>query len=375
MTTARPSIPILDLTAEIESLWDELQEAFVRVMGSGHFILGPEVSAFEREVAEYLGVKHAVGVNSGTDALVIALRALGIGPGDEVITTPFTFFATAEAIGIVGASPVFVDIDPDTFNIDPQLISPAISRRTKAILPVHLFGLAAEMDPIRSIADEHGLRVIEDVAQAFGGRYKGQMLGTMGDVAAFSFFPSKNLGAFGDAGVIVSNDENIVQAARMLRTHGSMKKNESTALGYNSRLDELQAAILRVKLPHVDAWNQQRRQVAERYRIGLEQSPGIVRPIVTDYTDHVYHQYTIRVVGQDRDALRQQLSEAGITTMVYYPIPLHKQAVYAEQCHSFPCAERSAKEVLSLPMWPQLAEGTQASILQHLVPLCGRVGS
>ena len=194
-------------------------------------------------------------------------------------------------------------------------------------------------------------------------------------MAAFSFFPSKNLGAFGDAGVIVSNDENIAQAARMLRTHGTMKKNESEALGYNSRLDELQAAILRVKLPHVDAWNQQRRQVAERYRIGLEQSPGIVRPRVTDYTDHVYHQYTIRVVGQDRDALRQQLSEAGITTMVYYPIPLHKQAVYAEQCHSFPCAERSAKEVLSLPMWPQLAEGTQASILQHLVPLCGRVGS
>ena len=370
MTTARPSIPILDLTAEIESLWDELQEAFVRVMGSGHFILGPEVSAFEREVSEYLGVKHAIGVNSGTDALVISLRALGIGPGDEVITTPFTFFATAEAIGIVGASPVFVDIDPATFNIDPQLISPAISRRTKAILPVHLFGLAAEMDAIRSIADEHGLRVIEDVAQAFGGRYKGQMLGTMGDVAAFSFFPSKNLGAFGDAGVIVSNDENIAQAARMLRTHGSMKKNESEALGYNSRLDELQAAILRVKLPHVDVWNQQRRQIAERYRIGLEQSPGIVRPIVTEYTDHVYHQYTIRVVGQDRDALRQQLSEAGITTMVYYPIPLHKQAVYAEQRRSFPCAERSAKEVLSLPMWPQLEECAQAEVLQNLVSLC-----
>jgi dTDP-4-amino-4,6-dideoxygalactose transaminase len=370
VTTARPSIPILDLTAEIESLWDELQEAFVRVMGSGHFILGPEVSAFEREVSEYLGAKHAIGVNSGTDALVISLRALDIGPGDEVITTPFTFFATAEAISSVGASPVFVDIDPATFNIDPQLIRAAITPRTKAILPVHLFGLAAEMDAIRSIADEHGLRVIEDVAQAFGGRYKGQMLGTLGDVAAFSFFPSKNLGAFGDAGVIVSNDENIAQAARMLRTHGSMKKNESETLGYNSRLDELQAAILRVKLPHVDAWNQQRRQVAERYRIGLEQSPGIVRPIVTDYTDHVYHQYTIRVVGQDRDALRQQLSEAGITTMVYYPIPLHKQAVYAEQRHSFPCAERSAKEVLSLPMWPQLAEGTQAEVLQNLVSMC-----
>ena len=375
MTTAKTSIPVLDLSAEIDSLWDELQEAFARVMRSGRFILGPEVTEFEKEVSEYLGVDHAVGVNSGTDALVIGLRALGIGPGDEVITSPFTFFATAEAISIVGAAPVFVDIDEHTFNIDPLLIPAAITERTKAILPVHLFGLAADMDAIRTIAKEHGLRVIEDTAQAFGGRYHGRMLGTMGDVAAFSFFPSKNMGAFGDAGLIATNDEDIAGSARMLRTHGTKRKYENETLGYNSRIDELQAALLRVKLPHIDDWNAQRRQVALRYDMGLATMQGIVGPSVAAGTEHVYHQYTVRVVDQDRDTLRQELSEAGISTMVYYPVPVHKLAVYAEQSLSLPRAERAAEEVLSLPMGPTLEQGTQATILEHLERLCGRAGA
>ena len=236
-------IPIYDPRPEIEALWDEIQAAIHRVLKSGRFILGPEVKAFEQEVAEYLGVKHAIGVNSGTDALVIALRALGVGPGDEVITTPFTFFATAEAISLVGATPVFVDIDPKTFNINPELIPEAITSRTKAILPVHLYGQAADMDPILDIAERHGLRVLEDTAQAFGAKYKGQKLGTLGDAGAFSFFPTKNLGGIGDGGLIATNNDNVAELARMLRAHGAKKKYFHEMIGYNSRLDELQANI------------------------------------------------------------------------------------------------------------------------------------
>lgn len=360
-------IPILDLTPEVEELWDDLMAAIARVLRSGQFILGPEVEAFEREVAEYLGVKHAIGVNSGTDALVIGLRALGVGPGDEVITTPFTFFATAEAISLVGATPVFVDIDPRTFNINPELIPPAITPRTKAILPVHLYGRPAEMDSILAIAEEYGLKVLEDCAQAFGATYRGKKVGTLGHAGAFSFFPSKNLGAYGDGGLLVTNDDGVAELARMLRAHGSRRKYYNEIIGYNSRLDALQAAILRVKLPHVDRWNERRRQVAERYNQLLSGVPGLVLPEISE--GHVFHQYTVRILGGKRDAVQQLLAEAGIGTMVYYPIPLHRLPVYGYPEGSFLKAETAAGEVVSLPMGPHLEGAVQDRVVKKLVEI------
>lgn len=355
-------IPVLDLTPEIETYWNEFITAIQGVLRSGQFILGPNVKAFEEEVAAYLGVKHAIGVNSGTDALVIALRAAGIGPGDEVITTPFTFFATAEAISQVGATPVFVDIDPRTFNINPELIEPAITSKTKAILPVHLYGQAADMDPIMALAAKYNLKVIEDTAQAFGGEYKRRKLGTIGDVGCFSFFPSKNLGAFGDGGLIATNNDEIAELARMLRVHGAKKKYYNEMIGYNSRLDEIQAAILRVKLPHIDKWNEARRQAANRYNELLKDVTGIITPYEAPYGKHVYHQYTIRVTGGKRDKVKQFLAEQGIGTMIYYPVPVHKLPVYTNSnCH-LPEAERAAGEVLSMPIWPEIAEETQVHI-------------
>jgi len=348
-------IPILDLSPEIEELWDDLMAAITRVLRSGQFILGPEVEAFEREVAEYLGVKHAIGLNSGTDALVIGLRALGVGPGDEVITTPFTFFATAEAISLVGATPVFVDIDPKTFNIDPNLIPAAITPRTKAILPVHLYGRPAEMDAILAIAEEHGLKVLEDCAQAFGAAYQGKKVGTLGHAGAFSFFPSKNLGAYGDGGLLVTNDDGVAELARMLRAHGSKRKYYNEMVGYNSRLDALQAAILRVKLPHVDRWNEKRRQVAERYNQLLAGTPGLILPEVSE--GHVFHQYTVRILGGKRDRVQQALAEAGIGTMIYYPVPIHRLLIYGHPEGTFLEAENASKEALSLPMHPALQSG------------------
>ncbi len=355
-------IPILDLTPEIEALWDELMAAIQGVLKSGQFIMGPNVKAFEQEVADYLRVKYAIGVNSGTDALVIALRAAGIGPGDEVITTPFTFFATAEAISQVGATPVFVDIDPETFNIDPELIEPAITSRSRAILPVHLYGQAADMEPILALAERYNLKVIEDVAQAFGGEYKGRKLGTIGDVGCFSFFPSKNLGACGDGGLIATNDNEIGEMARMLRAHGAKKKYYNEMIGYNSRLDEIQAAILRVKLSHVDEWNKARRQAARRYNELLKDVPGIITPYKAPYAKHVYHQYTIRVPGGNCDKVKQTLAEHGIGSMVYYPLPVHKLPIYKEQASTLPVAEQLAGEVLSLPLWPGISATLQRQV-------------
>ncbi|MEO0249019.1 MAG: DegT/DnrJ/EryC1/StrS family aminotransferase, partial [candidate division WOR-3 bacterium] len=274
-------IPLLDPKPEIESIWDELMEAIQAVLRSGRFIMGPHVKAFEQEVADYLGVEHAVALNSGTDALILGVHALGIGAGDEVITTPFTFFATAEAVSHFRAVPVFVDIDPRTFNLNPALIEEKISPRTKAIIPVHLYGQAAEMEPILAIANRYGLKVLEDVAQAFGGEYRGRQLGTLGEAGALSFFPSKNLGAFGDGGMLVTNEERVADLARMLRVHGAKKKYYNEMIGCNSRLDELQAAILRVKLKRIDEWNEARRQVAQRYRVLLQEVPGIVLPYET----------------------------------------------------------------------------------------------
>lgn len=358
-------IPVLDLAPEIEELWDELNAAFQRVMRSGQFIMGPEVTAFENEVAAYLGVEHAIGVNSGTDALVIGLRALGIGPGDEVITTPFSFFATAESISNVGATPVFVDIDEATFNIDPTLVEAAITPNTKAIMPVHLYGRPAEMDAIMAIAHHHGLKVIEDCAQSFGARYQGTtQTGTIGHVGAFSFFPSKNLGAFGDGGLVATNDDHVADLARMLRAHGSKKKYRNEILGYNSRLDALQAALLRVKLPHVEDWNTRRATSARRYAELLADATDVITPEVSP--GHVFHQYTVRLTSADRDAVQDRITQAGVGTMVYYPVPQDQLPVYAGAHEPLPRTSLLARQVLSLPIGPNLTPQDQEQVVRAL---------
>ena len=365
------TVPILDLEPDIEAHFNAYRAAFERVLRSGQFIGGPEVAAFEAEVAAYTGAAHAVGLNSGTDALVIALRALGIGPGDEVITTPFTFFATAEAISILGATPVFVDVDERTYNLDPSLIEPLVTERTRAILPVHLFGLPAPMAEILDVAERYGLRVIEDCAQSFGARYVGagrlggRMTGTIGDVGTLSFFPSKNLGAFGDAGMLLTDDPAIAEAAVKLRAHGGAHKYHNEMLGYNSRLDALQAALLREKLPRLDAENAARREVAQRYTEAFADMPGLVVPEVAE--GHVFHQYTIRVLEGRRDVLAAALAEAGVQTMVYYPIPVHRLPVYAEAGFpAMPVAERLAGEVLSLPVGLQIGGAIQEVLIARV---------
>ena len=359
-------IPVLDLQPEVESLWDELNEAIQGVLRSTHFIMGSNVKAFEEETAAYLGVKHTIAVNSGTDALVIGLRSAGIGPGDEVITTPFTFFATAAAISLLGAVPVFVDIDPTTFNMDPQLVEAAITPKTKAILPVHLYGQTADLDPLLQLAKLHGLRVFEDVAQAFGGEYKGQKAGTIGEAGCFSFFPSKNLGTYGDGGMLATNNDLIAETARMLRVHGAKKKYFNECIGYNSRLDEIQAAILRVKLPHLEEWNEGRRRVAHTYNELLKGYPGIITPYEAPCAKHVYHQYTIRVLNGKREFVQKKLEEAGIGSMIYYPVPVHKLPVYQSSGVTLPIAEHLADEVLSLPIWPTMKPEVQDEIITCL---------
>ncbi len=365
-----PQIPPLDLLPEIDLLWSEIQSAISEVIRSGRFVLGPQVRAFETEIARSLSVKHAVACNSGTDALVIGLRALGIGPGDEVITTPFTFYATAEAISLVGAQPVFVDIDARTFNIDPSRIPEALTPRTKAIVPVHLFGHAADLDPILEIARRRGLAVLEDVAQAFGGRYHGQPLGSLGTAAAFSFYPTKNLGAFGDAGLLATNDDRVAELARKLRTHGSLSRDRNELIGYNSRLDEIQAAILRVKLPHIEDWNRQRQTAAATYRRLLADVEGIVPPLVEEYADHVFNQFTVRVTGSNRDAVQKALAESGIGTNVYYSVPVHRLPVYADHHGDLPVAESVAGQVLSLPMGPLLSNAAIGRVVNALRSAC-----
>ncbi len=369
----RKRIPPLDLAPEIDEHWDELSAAIQSVLRSGRFILGPQVEAFETEVAEYLGVAHAVGVNSGTDALVLALKALGLAPGDEVITTPFSFIAAAEAVCQLGGRPVFVDIDPQTFNLDPAAIEERVGPRTKAVIPVHLFGHAAPMAAICELAERHGLLVLEDAAQAFGGATLGRKLGRWGHAAAFSFFPTKNLGACGDAGLIATDDDAVAAAARQLRAHGARRKYFSEVVGYNSRLDELQAAILRVKLPHIDRDNDRRRRVARRYDELLGGLPGITVPPVAAGVEHVYHQYTIRVAAGRRDALRAALEAAGVGSMIYYPVPLHRLPVFAPPAAPLPRAEAAAAEVLSLPIWPALAEAQQERVVRAVRGFCEAV--
>ncbi|MCG2796693.1 MAG: DegT/DnrJ/EryC1/StrS family aminotransferase [Actinomycetia bacterium] len=343
----------LDLTEQYREIQPEIEKTVLSVLQSGQYVLGPEVEGLEREVAGYFGARWAVGVASGTDALILSLRALGVGHGDEVITTPFTFVATAEAIRSVGATPVFVDIDPDTFNISPSLIAAAIGPGTKAIIPVHLFGLPARVDEICSVARDNGLFVVEDCAQAAGATAGGKRVGSFGDAAALSFFPTKNLGCYGDGGMILTGSEDVRESVRMLRAHGAREKYQSEVSGYNSRLDALQAAILRVKLPHLDRWNEKRRQVASWYDDNL---PAGCLPAVPEGVAHVYHLYTIRCTSRDtvEDALRKE----GIPYGVYYPVPSHLQEAFRDlgvEEGSLPESERASREVLSLPFYPEMS--------------------
>jgi dTDP-4-amino-4,6-dideoxygalactose transaminase len=366
--TGTPRIPILDLKPEIDELRPEIMAAIGRVLDRTDFIMGEDVHLFEQEVAAYLGVKHAIGLNSGTDALVIALRALGIGPGDEVITTPFTFFATAESISMVGGKPMFVDIDPATFNLNPDLIEAAITERTRAIMPVHLYGNPVDMTRVMEIARKHNLKVVEDCAQSFGARWCGQQTGTFGDFGAYSFFPSKNLGAYGDGGLLATNDDALADTARMLRVHGSRKKYHNETVGYNSRLDTIQAAILRVKLPHIEKWNAHRREMARQYNEGLNGIEGVTTPELTD--GHVFHQYTIRIQSGRRNDVQQKLFAQGIGTMIYYPIPQDELPIYGGQYPRYEYSNLTAKEALSLPIGSFMSHKCLDEIYKAFINVC-----
>jgi len=351
-------IPMVDLGVQHEHLQPELDAAVRAVMAETRYILGPNVQALEAELADYLGVAHAISCASGTDALHLALRAAHIGPGDEVITTPFTFIATVEAICYCGAEPVFVDIDPRTFNVDPESVSAAINERTKAILPVHLFGQPAAMPALQAIADEHDLLIIEDCAQSFGASIDGRQTGALGLAGAFSFFPSKNLGACGDGGLVTTDDDALADEVRMLRNHGRRVDGyEHEVVGYNSRLDELQAAILRIKLRHVDNFNRQRRRVAAGYREQLSGS-ALEMPFEDGRGRHVYHQFTTLVPEGRREALQAALKQADIASAVYYPTPLHRQPAFSaySRADSLANSEAVAKRCLSLPIYPEMTE-------------------
>ncbi len=359
-------IPFLDLKAQHIELRAELSEAFQRVLESGWYILGLEVEAFENEYAEYCGAQHCIGVANGLDALQLALRAMEVGPSDEVIVPSNTYIATWLAVSHCGATPVPVEPDVRTFNIDPARIEAAITSRTRVILPVHLYGQPADMDPILAIARKHGLRVLEDAAQAHGARYKGQRLGAHGDAVAWSFYPTKNLGAMGDGGAVTTNDAQIADRIRVLRNYGSRVKYVNEAQGYNSRLDPLQAAILRVKLAYLDEWNTRRSAIAKRYQQDLA-GCGLTLPYVPDWTDPVWHLYVVQ--HPQRNALQQALTDAGVDTLIHYPIPPHWQQAYAQTGlgqGSFPIAERMANEVLSLPMGPHIPRSDVTKVIEYV---------
>lgn len=364
-------ISLVDLTAQYHSIKEEIDSAVHATLESGHFILGPVVSKFEESVASYLGVVHAIGLASGTDALVLALRALDIHAGDEVIIPAYTFFATAGTVMSVGAIPVFVDIDSVSYEMDVAQIKDHITPRTKAIIPVHLYGHPADMDPILELARSHGLKVIEDNAQAFGATYRGKKTGSIGDIGCLSFFPTKNLGAFGDGGMVVTNDPALAERMRMLRTHGWKKKYYSEEVGYNSRLDALQAAILQVKLPHVDAWNEKRREIAQRYSEKLAKL-GVIVPVECDWGRHVYHLYVIR--SERRAELQAFLKEKGIASEVYYPLPPHLSTPcrkFGYQEGDFPHAERASHETLALPLYPELTFEQQDEVIGAIQDFMG----
>jgi dTDP-4-amino-4,6-dideoxygalactose transaminase len=363
------SVPALNLKAQYQSIRDEIEPVVREVLESQMFVLGPEVARLEAEVADYCGAACGIGCASGSDALLLPLLAIDIGPGDEVITSPYTFFATAGSIWRTGAKPVFVDIEPDTYNIDPARIEAAITPRTKAIIPVHLYGQAAEMGPIQEIARRYGLTVLEDAAQAIGAALHGTRVGTLGDMAAFSFYPSKNLGGFGDGGMITTDDPQLARRIARLRVHGMEPKYHHHEVGFNSRLDAFQAAVLRVKLRRLDIWTSLRRDVADRYRSlfsshGLEELVGL--PIERQGNFHVYNQFVIRVPATLRDSLRDYLTARKIGTEIYYPIPLHLQVCFAALGHKqgdFPHSEAAARETIALPIYPELTDAEQRYVV------------
>jgi len=364
------SVPMLDLQAQYRPIRDQILEVVTRVCDSQRFIMGPEIEGLEQELAAMIGVTHAVGVSSGTDALLLAMMALGIGAGDEVITSTYSFFATAGCVARLGATPVFVDIDPVTCNIDPALMAAAITPRTKAIIPVHLYGQAADLDPIVETARRAGVAVIEDAAQAIGARYKGRVVGADGRVGCFSFFPSKNLGAFGDGGLITTNDDDLIAVLRRRRVHGADRQYYHQVIGGNFRLDALQAAVLRVKAPHLAGWTEARRRNAVRYdalftEAGL--AGRVTLPVELPDRYHIFNQYIVRV--PERDAVKAHLESRGVGCAIYYPVPFHEQECFAYlgyRAGQFPHAERAARETLALPIYGELTEAQQRYVVQSI---------
>lgn len=351
------NVPLVDLKSQYNLIKNEVDAAIKKVIESGRYIMGEEVEKFEEELADHCRAKYAIGVSSGTDALYLALRVFDIGPGDEVITVPWTFMATAETICLAGATPIFVDIDPKTFNMDAGKIEKAITQKTRAIMPVHLYGQSADMDPIMELAGKYKLVVIEDAAQAIGAVYKGKQVGSIGDIGALSFFPSKNLGACGDAGAILTNRSDLIRKLKMLREHGSEKKYYHDYIGTNSRLDALQAAILRIKLKYLDEWTEKRRELAKIYNDMIKPRENMILPIEEPHNKHVYNQYTLRV--KEREDLKNYLEQNGIQSVSYYPMPMHLQKAFKFLKYKkgdFLESEKAAKEVLSVPIWPELGE-------------------
>ncbi len=365
-------VPLLDISRSNSALRDEILSAIAKVIDSGQFVLGPECTAFEKAVARVCHTKYAIGCASGSDALLLALMVLDVGPGDEVIVPSFTFFATASAIWRLGAKPVFVDIDPATFNIDSNAVEAAITPATKAVIPVHLFGLCAEMTSIREIASRHGIQVIEDAAQAIGAKCHGEMAGNLGQLGCFSFYPTKNLGGFGDGGMLTTSDETLNERLRLLRGHGMHPRYFHQVVGINSRLDSIQAAVLNVKLKQLDSWVSARQSNAQRYTdlfqaAGLSQQ--ITLPQCLEHDEHVWNQYTIRVLGGQRDTLRAYLNERHVGTEIYYPVPLHQQHCFQSLGYltgSLLETERAAREVLSLPIYPEITKAEQQAVVYHI---------
>lgn len=363
--TEKHNIPMVDLNEELRWIRTPILDTITEVLDSGSYVLGENLAKLEKSIANFIGTSFSLGVANGTDALILSLLALDIGPGDEVITTPFTFFATAEAIAAVGARPVFVDIEDDTYNIDPDQIEGAITEKTKAIIVVHLFGKAADMTSIMNIAEKHELKVIEDACQSIGTEYKGKRTGAIGDIGCFSFFPSKNLGAFGDAGMITTNDKNLYKKIKQLRNHGSEKKYVHSMVGMNSRLDEFQAAILLVKLYYLNIFLHNRKQIAKRYTEKL--GAYVKTPPIPKQKEHTFHQYCIEL--DQRDELAQFLDDHGIASAIYYPIPLHLQKAFHDLSYSkgdFPIAEKSAKRILALPIYPMMTFKQQDFIISTI---------
>jgi len=370
------NVPLLDLQAQYVSLRDDLQQAIDRVMSSQRFVLGDEVRRLETSLAEYCQTKHAIGCASGSDALLLALMALDLKPGDEVITTSFSFFATAASVARLGASPVFVDIDPHTYNIDPSRVADAITPRTKVIMPVHLYGQCADMEPLLEIGRRHGIAVVEDAAQAIGSTDNGRRAGSMGLIGCFSFYPTKNLGGAGDGGILTTSDDEVAARLRRLRTHGGSNEYEHEEVGINSRLDELQAAVLNVKFPSLDKWSDERARKAEIYTKLLHDADlrfSLITPAVRAGSRHIYHQYVIRVPG-NRDALMEHLKHHGVGTKIYYPIPLHLQKCFEYLGYKkgdLPASEAAADETFALPCYPELTDEQQAYVVDRISGFAG----